>query len=51
VDGDLPRKEPGVLPSEKGLLGCPAKEDFFFPLKGSGIPNLERFSHFIDLGV
>jgi len=39
------------LPSDKELLNCPPKEDFFFPLKRSDIPNLERFSHFIDLGV
>ena len=51
VDRYLPKKEPGVLPSKKGLFGCPLKEDFFFPAKGSGIPNLERFSHFIDLGL
>jgi len=26
-------------------------EDFLFPPNGSDIPNLERFSYFIDLGV
>jgi len=41
----------GYLPSQKGLVSCPPKEDFSFPPKGSGIPNLQQFSHFIDLGV
>jgi len=51
VDGYLPRKEPRVLPSKKGLLNCPPKEDFCFPPKGSDNPNLELFSPFIYLGV
>jgi len=49
--GTFLRRNPGFLPSKKGLLSCPPKEDFFFPPKGSGIPNLEQFSHLLDLSV
>ena len=51
VDGYLPRKAPRVLPCQKGLLNCPAKEDFFFPPNRADNPNLEPFSHFIDSDV
>ena len=50
MDGYLPKQEPRVLPSEKGLWSCPPKEDFVFPPKGSAIPNLEWVFPFIRLG-
>jgi len=51
VYGCLPGKEPGVFAFGKGLSSFPPKEEFVFPPKGLGIPNLEWCFPFFDLGV